>query len=142
MSEPTALKPEGSDPAARQSALFASVVLQQTNMALIFLGQVPHPDTGQRVVDLEAAQTFIDTLEMLEARTKGNCTQPEQMMLKQSLSTARMAFVEAVQHGPSAAAAPEGEGPAPQRTPTGTAGSAPAPPAETPEPQKKFTKKY
>ena len=29
------------------SALFANMVIQQTNMAMMFLGLVPHPETGQ-----------------------------------------------------------------------------------------------
>lgn len=42
------------------SAMFAHLVMQHTNMALIFLGQMPHPQTGQMSQDLEHARYFID----------------------------------------------------------------------------------
>jgi hypothetical protein len=134
------------------SALFAHMVLQQTNMALMLLGKVPHPQTGERVQDLEAAQMFIDQLEMLEVKTKGNLDKREEGLLKQSLAAVRMAFVEAVEHRSGA--------PPPQREPTGTAAAAASATPTTgadgkeqqpgagsattsaEEPRKKFTKKY
>jgi hypothetical protein len=85
----------------RLTALFSAMVLQQTQTALMLLGQVPDPRTGQSVVDLEAAQVFIDQLEMLEVKTRGNLTPQEEALLKQSLMTARMAFVEAVERPPT-----------------------------------------
>jgi Domain of unknown function (DUF1844) len=132
------------------SALFANMIVQQSNMALIFLGKVPHPETGERVQDIEAAQMFIDQLEMLEAKTKGNLDRREEGLLKQSLMTLRMAFVEAVEHAPAAAESQSKKEPAP----TGDAGATTASAEETRQPasaagsteeaesRKKFTKKY
>src|ERR1051325_3643197 len=77
------------------AAIFAQMVLQQANMAMMLLGKVAHPQTGQHVQDLEGAQMFIDQLEMLEAKTKGNLGKEEQNLLRQALMSARMAFVEA-----------------------------------------------
>jgi hypothetical protein len=129
-----------------RSALFAQMVMQQSSMAMMLLGKTPHPETGQVIRDLEAARLFIDQLEMLEFKTKGNLNPEETAMLKQSLMSLRMAFVEAVDSSPS----PAEPRPA-QRTPP--AGSAPAPePAKAApvspsslteeEHRKKFTKKY
>src|SRR3954462_5587311 len=87
------------------SALFAQMVIQQSNMAMLLLGKVPHPQTGETVRDIEAARLFIDQLEMLEAKTKGNLNKQEEELLKQSLMSLRMAFVEAM------------ESPAPSETP-------------------------
>ena len=90
MSNPTA-------PASRDeiiSAHFASMVMQNAQMALMLLGQMPHPETGQAVTDLEGARMFIDQLEMLEVKTKGNLTPDEEQLLQQSLVGTRMAFVE------------------------------------------------
>ena len=135
----------------RTTAVFANMVMQQTNMALMFLGQVPHPETGQRVTDLEAAQMFIDQLEMIEAKTNGNLDKREEGLLKQSLTALRMAFVEAVNQGP-----PKSEQKEPAHSPP-AAGTAPAggpPPSESKPPvesaesssagesHKKFSKKY
>src|SRR5580693_9993583 len=78
------------------SALFANMVIQQTNMAMMLLGKVAHPETGQFMQDLESAKMFIDQLEMLEARTKGNLSKQEEALLKQALAALHMAFVETV----------------------------------------------
>jgi hypothetical protein len=115
------------------SVLFAEMVIQQTNMATIFLGKTPHPQTGKTHQDLDAARLFIDQLEMLEVKTKGNLTKDEDALLKQSLSHLRLSYVEAVN---------EQKKTGPPKTP---AGSAPAPTPEAAseeEPRKKFTKKY
>src|SRR6266699_3617470 len=78
------------------AALFANMVIQQTNMAMMLLGKVPHPETGQIIQDLEAAKMFIDQLEMLEVKTRGNLNKQEDGLLKQALSALHMTFVEAV----------------------------------------------
>jgi hypothetical protein len=128
------------------SALFASMVMQQANMAMLYLGQMPHPETGQPVRDLEAARMFIDQLEMLEVKTKGNLTKDETALLKQSLSSARMAFVQAVESArkekpapaPVTAAAPEAK----IETAGGNQSSAEGQTAGADEERKKFVKKY
>ena len=101
--------------AEMQSALFAQLVMQQANMAFMLLGRTPHPETGKTVRDLEAAQLFISQLEMLETKTKGNLTHAEEQLLKQSLMSLRMAFVEAV-NDPTPA-----ENPAPEESKTAPA---------------------
>src|ERR1051326_5854466 len=78
------------------AAIFAQLVLQQANMAMMLMGKVPHPQTGERVQDLEGARMFIDQLEMLEAKTRGNLDKDEENLLKQSLMSVRLAFVEAM----------------------------------------------
>lgn len=144
---------ESNVPARREdiiSALFANMVIQQTNMAMMFLGLVPHPETGEQMQDLETAKMFIDQLEMIEAKTKGNLDKREEGLLQQSLTHLRMAFFEivegrgqAVPAEPSALAAE-----APALAPAPAAAPAPAPDAEpAPVPddfdsRKKFSKKY
>jgi hypothetical protein len=78
------------------SALFADMATQLANTALIFLGQIPHPETRETVVDLESAKMFIDQLEMLEFKTRGNLDPEESRLLQQGISTAKSAFVEAL----------------------------------------------
>jgi len=58
----------------RHSVLFVQMVMQLSNMAMMLLGQVPDPQSGQTIRDLEAARLFIDQLEALEAKTRGNLT--------------------------------------------------------------------
>jgi len=124
------------------AALFAQMVIQQANMAMMLLGKVPHPHTGKTEKDIEAARMFIDQLEMLEVKTKGNLSREEQQLLKQSLMALRMAFVESV------------GSPAP-KTPESTSEAASAATPQAPESEaapegaaaddlskKKFSKKY
>ena len=119
------------------SALFAQLVVQQSNMALLLMGKVPHPQTGETVRDVEAARLFIDQLEMLEAKTKGNLTKEEDQLLKQSLMSLRMAFVQAVESPePEAKTTEAATAPAEKKIESA------APPASEEESKKKFTKKY
>ena len=78
---------------------------------------------------------FIDQLEMIEAKTKGNLSKDEHRLLMQSLMSLRMAFVEAVAApAPAPALASEPAQAKPE--------SAPAAPSGEDESKKKFTKKY
>lgn len=129
--EPTGAAPD------MATALFAQLVLQQTNMALMLLGKVAHPESGQLYKDVEGARLFIDQLEMLETKTKGNLSKEESALLKQSLMNLRLAFVEAV----------DSAGPGTKEPPATPAPEAPADPAAAPaqpddEHRKKFSKKY
>ena len=76
------------------SALFAHMVIQQTNMAMMLLGKMPHPETGEIIQDVESAKMFIDQLEMLEVKTKGNLDKREEGLLKQGLKS-RIFFIDA-----------------------------------------------
>ena len=142
MSEPH-LSEDDSSNASREeimSALFANMVVQQTNLALMLLGKVPNPETGQPMQDLDAAKMFIDQLEMLEAKTRGNLDKNEEKLLGQSLTSLRLAFVEAIE----APARAEQNPPEPIHPPSASAGSTTAEanaPSEE-ESRKKFTKKY
>src|SRR5437660_4940341 len=72
------------------SSLFAGMVVQQTNMALMLLGRMPHPETGRTMQDIESAKMFIDQLEMLEVKNRGNLEKKEDKLLKQSLTSLRL----------------------------------------------------
>ncbi|MCD6338568.1 MAG: DUF1844 domain-containing protein [Verrucomicrobia bacterium] len=87
----------------RESALFVQLVLQQANTALLFLGRIPDPQSGKPTVNLEAARLFIDTLETLDRKTRGNLTDAEQRLLKDQLTALRLAFVEEVNKQKAAA---------------------------------------
>ena len=137
--------PVSGSPEEMRSALFAHMVMQQSSMAMMLMGKTPHPETGQVVRDLEAAKFFIDLLEMLEFKTKGNLNQEEAALLKQGLMSLRMAFVESVDSPPPAKSRPEqgapSAGAAPSAEPKNPAAAPSAFPGEE-ETHKKFTKKY
>lgn len=121
------------------SALFANLVMQQMNMAFMMLGKVPHPETKETILEIESAKLIINQLEMLQTKTIGNLNTQEDGLLRQSLMTLRMAFVEAVeQKTGTPESVPENSGQSPTDSPSNS-GSSP-----TPEegPRKKFSKKY
>lgn len=148
MNEPTSSRDAVPDfsPHEAMSELFADLVLRQTQMALLLMGKVPHPESGKSHCDLEQARMAIDQLEMLELKTKGNLTKEEEGLLKQSLMTLRMAFVGAVEESPNgsgAAAAKTSSGDDDSQAAGGKAGPPPATePQNQEESEKKFTKKY
>jgi hypothetical protein len=131
------------------AALFANMVIQQTNMAMMLLGKVAHPETGQIIQDLESAKMFIDQLQMLEAKTKGNLSKQEDALLKQALAALHMAFVETVD-APAVGSGTESGAAAPapaEETAPSPANPSPAAPANASaaandESRKKFSKKY
>ncbi|MDB6025591.1 MAG: hypothetical protein JWM68_1814, partial [Verrucomicrobiales bacterium] len=101
---------------------------------------VPHPETGEVIRDLESAKFFIDQIEMIEVKTKGNLDKREEDLLKQSLTTLRMAFVEAVEH-PEAAKAPQ-KNVAEKPTPSPEPHVQPSSDISDEDSKKKFSKKY
>jgi hypothetical protein len=129
----------GDNAADVMSARFAHMVAQQSSMAVMLMGKSAHPETGETVRDLDAARFFIDQLEMLQVKTKGNLSAEEAGLLKQSLMSLRMAYVESVN-----APAPASAAPPPGAAPEGQAKPEPAPAAAAGESEshKKFTKKY
>ena len=61
--------------------------------ALLFLGEIPHPSTGEKNLDLEQARIQIDMLDLLRVKCRGNLTPPEEGLLEQVLYQLRMLYV-------------------------------------------------
>ncbi|MFT3991042.1 MAG: DUF1844 domain-containing protein [Luteolibacter sp.] len=68
---------------------FNEFILLQAQNAGLFLGQIPNPHTGEKLVNLRAAKSVIDSLEMLEAKTHGNLTETEEKLLATALKNLR-----------------------------------------------------
>ena len=62
--------------------------------AMISLGQVPHPQTGEVVFQPLQAKYLIDTIDMLREKTKGNVTADETDLMEQLLHQLRLAYVQ------------------------------------------------
>jgi hypothetical protein len=130
------------------SQRFIEFVMMQAQNAALFLGQIPNPQTGKGEVNLELAKMFIDQLGMIQDKTRGNLTNEETAVLRNTLSNLQMAFVEVsrqVREGTTESAAPEApEAATPEPSaPASTEKAAPAPtPEGESESRKKFTKSY
>jgi hypothetical protein len=61
--------------------------------AWIALGAIPNPMTDKTEEDITQAKFLIDSLEMLEKKTKGNLEKEEAEMLEHLLYELRMAYV-------------------------------------------------
>ncbi len=120
---------------------FIEFVLMQAQQIALMLGQAPGPDGQPMAPNLPVARIFIDQLEMIREKTRGNLTKEEGDLLSKVLADLQLAYVEAGRE-PSAptpaAAAAAAEPVAPVENPAAPS----APSAEAAESKKKFTKSY
>ena len=72
--------------------MLLTTLYSQTMMSL---GALPNPSTNESSQDLPMAKHFIDTVEMLQEKTKGNTSDDESKMFEEVLHVLRMAFVQA-----------------------------------------------
>ena len=130
------------------SQRFIEFVMMHAQNAALFLGQIPNPKTGEGEVNLELAKMFIDQLSMIQEKTRGNLTNDEATVLKNTLSNLQMIYVEVSQHVQKGGAQPKQPAPEPEPTPEGSASTTeqppiePSPPPAEGESKKKFTKSY
>ena len=75
-------------------ASFSVLVTMLFTQAMAMLGQMPDPNTGESKVNKPFAKHYIDTLEMLESKTKGNLDEQETAMLNEALHALRMMYVD------------------------------------------------
>jgi len=72
----------------------ATFIFSLSSSALVHLGEIPEPETNRTLVDLPIAKQIIDTLGMLQEKTKGNLDQDEERLLKSVLYDLRMRFIQ------------------------------------------------
>jgi len=73
---------------------FASLISQLSTQAFFALGLIKLQGQEDYEPDIDLAKFHIDTLSMLEEKTKGNLSDDEQKMLKEVLQQLRMTFVK------------------------------------------------
>jgi hypothetical protein len=73
---------------------FAALVSMLVTQALFSLGLVQVEGQDKREPDLEMAKYNIDMLETLEEKTKGNLSEEEGKVLKNTINEIRMAYVK------------------------------------------------
>src|SRR3990172_4875374 len=69
--------------------------------AMISLGQIPHPHTGEAIFQPQQAKYLIDTIEVLREKTHGNVTPDETAMFDQLLHQLRLVYVQLTTARPS-----------------------------------------
>jgi hypothetical protein len=72
---------------------FMAFVMSLNTSALFHLGEIADPVSGEKLIDLSLARHAIDTLVLLEEKTKGNLDDDEAKMLKNVLYDVKLRFV-------------------------------------------------
>ena len=75
-------------------ASFDMLLMQHHTQAMLAMGMIPDPATGQVIKNKSAAKFHIDMLGIIQERTKGNLNQGEEEALNGVLHNLRMMFVE------------------------------------------------
>jgi len=95
-------------------ASFTTLASSLATQAMMALGGFKDPNSDKVMVDLDLAKYHIDTLKVLEEKTKGNLDEEEKKLLEEASYQVQMLFVQVVQHisgqqqGQPPAAGPDG----------------------------------
>jgi hypothetical protein len=125
---------QNSQQSGEMTRRFIEFVLMQAQQIALMLGQIPGPDGKPMEPNLPIARIFIDQLEMIREKTRGNLTKEEEDVLTKVLADLQLAFVEAGHEAPAAPVMAD----APPEPLAATAG----PTATDDDSKKKFTKSY
>jgi hypothetical protein len=82
-------------------ASLTTLVTMLSTQAMVALGVLPDPGTGEADPQPALARHFIDLIGVVEEKTKENCTIDEQRMLNSTLHELRMAFVQMSRESPA-----------------------------------------
>lgn len=74
---------------------FAGFLLSLNTTALYHLGEIPYPETGEKVVDLAMVKYTIDTIALLQEKTQGNLEKDEAELVSNILYDLKLRYVNA-----------------------------------------------
>ena len=75
---------------------FSTFIISLSTQALMHLGEIANPLSGQEERDVSGAKQLIDIVGMLQEKTHGNLTEVEAKLIEEILFDLRMRYVEAV----------------------------------------------
>ncbi|MCA9393318.1 MAG: DUF1844 domain-containing protein [Candidatus Omnitrophica bacterium] len=75
---------------------FVNYITSLGLQALIFLGETPSPISGRTEKNLDQARILIDTLVMLQAKTRGNLNEQEDSLLTASIYELQIKYTEVI----------------------------------------------
>ena len=79
-------------------ASFTTLVSAVATQAMMALGAFRDPNSEKVMVDLELAKHHIDTMKVIEEKTKGNLDEEEMKLVEEASYQVQMLFVQVVQH--------------------------------------------
>jgi len=77
---------------------FNSLIFSLSSSALLHMGEITDPQTGEKRIDLPMAKHSIDIISMLKDKTKGNLDNEEQQFIDNILTDLRLRYVKAVKN--------------------------------------------
>ena len=81
---------------ANHNILFMQLIIQNQQIAMMAMGKIKNPVTDKIERNLEHAKVYIDTLDMLLAKTKGNLSDYEEKFLAETLKELKLNYVDEV----------------------------------------------
>ncbi len=88
-------KTESSAKRALPEVTFTNLIMSLNTSTLFHLGEISDPQTGGTNKDLVLAKHSIDTLNVLQEKTKGNLNEEEDKLLQNILYELKLRFVNA-----------------------------------------------
>ena len=76
--------------------LFMQLIFQNQQIAMMSMGKIKNPVTDKIERNLEHAKIYIDTLDMLLTKTKGNLSEYEEKFLTETLKELKLNYVDEV----------------------------------------------
>lgn len=74
---------------------FTALIMSLNTSVLYHLGEIASPNSAKFEKDLVLAKQTIDTLSLLQDKTKGNLTEDEENLLKNIIFDLKMRYVKA-----------------------------------------------
>ena len=74
--------------------LFMQLIIQNQQIAMMAMGKIKNPVTDKIERNLEHAKIYIDTLDMLLTKTKGNLSEYEEKFLTETLKDLQLNYVD------------------------------------------------
>ena len=84
----------GQEDPGKEQQLFMYLVGTFQSSAWIALGKMKNPMTDKIEKNLDQASYYIDLLDMLQSKTKGNVSEYEEQMLINTVSELKMNFID------------------------------------------------
>ena len=76
---------------------FSNFILSLNTSALIHMGDIPDPQSRERIYDLQSAKQTIEILELLKSKTTGNLDKEEEKLIEDVIYNLRMKYVKFLQ---------------------------------------------
>ena len=84
----------GQESLKKEERLFLYLVSTFKTSAMVALGKMKNPMTNEIQINLEQASYYVDLLDMLQSKAKGNMSQYEEQMLINTVSELKMEIIK------------------------------------------------